>query len=990
VFINNQLAPREYYTIDYNQSIITFFQVISETTLIKIKFRETPFSIGTSYYNIMPLELNNDESIINEKTIVYENYNSVVNQNKLELDGSKTIGVSVGNRQGLGLDQATRITLQGNIADFKISGTLSDVNIPIPSDGATKELDEFDKIQIQIANEKYAINYGDNELIQNIGDLGQTDKHVTGLIGNHSGQNFQVNLGYCQAKGIFKRIWFYGQNNLQGPYYLTSDLDNAVIVSGSEKVYLNGKKLVRGSDFDYIIDYSTGTLFFTNRQIINAFMRIEVEFEYQSAQYNRYLVWCSNNWQINSLMQLQTQFFTEQDDKKVNYSYKLSSSDISYLSNIYTDSNAVWLPGEQYVGMGKGNYIRINDHFVFAGIDSGDFDVSFSYVGESQGSYIYDNSIAAFRYVGNEQGNYLPKIRMFLPHQNRLISILYSLKLQSNFEIRGNGIFSQRNTNLFAQKNTTSGYAGQIVTNFQNRNFKIQYVFQKKNKKFYFPYRYLTQNKYNFWIGIKPESLLFGHILNVQIQPISTIIFNSNINYLRNFYEKNLQKYEAEIKFLYQNNCPWLTVNWLWYPKLSSKYQINFTPQTNSLKLNFEFFRQFQRDTCLYSFLSNLSSDIRNSLQLTISSEYNNYPTYNQSHQNYKIDVQFTKEIISVNSILGYQINKFQQTNNNNLFGDIKLNFKLLNGLDLTSDYSQQQISMKKKMPKYIWVGSGLGNYKRDPETNEYYYDLFGDYLLEYELSNELISNELRKLQGNLNFYRWSFLNWDGYWTFEFQNANQTKLQISKNIQNFNLLLFPNKPLNIRWNYLYEYLANSLSFMYIPNQKTFNQKIELYLNQVLPINISYNYRQQTTDRADNVIEQKRIDNEFIGKLNKSYIISLSYMYSEIEKPYYYFQLGRFYLHSYSLQVNKLWLIEKWTNIDTKFILTFRHSSLINLPYDINLTEPKGITPQFSGRIERIFESENFNQIILSGSYSFVKYPRRNPQHNVSIQLNINF
>ena len=50
-----------------------------------------------------------------------------------------------------------------------------------------------------------------------------------------------------------------------------------IVISGSERVYVNGVLLKRGENNDYTIDYNAGEIVFTSLFTITSEMRISIE-----------------------------------------------------------------------------------------------------------------------------------------------------------------------------------------------------------------------------------------------------------------------------------------------------------------------------------------------------------------------------------------------------------------------------------------------------------------------------------------------------------------------------------------------------------------------------------------------------------------------------------------------------------------------------------------------------------------------------------------
>ena len=88
-------------------------------------------------------------------------------------------------------------------------------------------------------------------------------------------------------KGKYATNDFYGREGAQGPYKLIGNNGESyiIILSGTERIFVNGKKLRRGIENDYIIDYNASEITFTNKFFITENTRIHVEFEYNNTLY---------------------------------------------------------------------------------------------------------------------------------------------------------------------------------------------------------------------------------------------------------------------------------------------------------------------------------------------------------------------------------------------------------------------------------------------------------------------------------------------------------------------------------------------------------------------------------------------------------------------------------------------------------------------------------------------------------------------------------
>ena len=286
---------------------------------VKIKYKTYPFSFYQEYYHKNPNRIQDEVSITRNPfryTAVPRNNDDIFELGGIEKSGSISRGLGFGNNRDLSVSSSMNLQLNGKIADnLYVMAAISDENVPIQPEGNTQQLQDFDKVFIQIYNDRARLIAGDYMIKSKNSYFMKYLKKAQGISGAsrfYLGKNakdtakaakMDIQMSGALSRGKFSRNVIQGVEGNQGPYRLRGEGNETyiIILSGTERVFVDGKLLIRGQDNDYIINYNTAEITFTAKQIVTKDKRIIIEFQYSDQNYTRSVVQFSDFYEYKKL-----------------------------------------------------------------------------------------------------------------------------------------------------------------------------------------------------------------------------------------------------------------------------------------------------------------------------------------------------------------------------------------------------------------------------------------------------------------------------------------------------------------------------------------------------------------------------------------------------------------------------------------------------------------------------------------------------------------
>lgn len=369
----------------------------------------------------------------------------------LYISGVKRLGVSLGS--GGGLVQGTRLSLDGTLAPgVSVRGAITDESLPLGT-ASSEAVSELDRVNLLVEGSSWTTELGDMER-EMTGD-GLTPLRYRRSLSGFAGSvtpagGVTGGAGYGVAGARRYHTVFLTQEGVQGPYSFAP----SGVTPGSERIYLDGVLLSRGSSADYTVDYPGGRLTFTASRLIRRDQRVEATCYREGDGFRRGIM--TGGLSIGSgELGLESGFFREGDDTGSPLGFVMSPEAEEVLRNAGENPADAWLSGATYLGEGEGSYgIDSLGHYVYLGPGGGGWEVTFQRPPEGPGDYVYDSVTGGYRWVEEGGGTHLPRKYIDIPAMRELGGVA----LHGGYGVLSadlSGFVSRREGNLFNPAGTT-------------------------------------------------------------------------------------------------------------------------------------------------------------------------------------------------------------------------------------------------------------------------------------------------------------------------------------------------------------------------------------------------------------------------------------------------------------------------------------------------------------------------------------------------------
>ncbi len=481
---SGNLIDSTFYKVDFQKSILTFSPEFSSPDSVTVRFLKYPEYLTRKYSVYDESRVVSNQAGQNLYSVSRDLLKKFVPFDGLNTSGSITRGITVGNNQNAVVNSNLDLQISGKLSDkVTLRASIQDSNIPLQEGGYSQKLDEFDQIFIELSGEKWNIRAGDLFLENRQSRFLNFNKKVQGISTTfHFGTEEDKTTVFASAalvRGQYAKSSFTGQEGNQGPYKLRGQNGElfVLVVSGSERVFVNGMLLKRGESNDYVIDYNAGEITFTSTFPITSEMRINIEYQFSDRNYTRFVTYGGamheeKKWSLGGFV------YSENDVKNQPLQQNLSEEQVQILTQAGDDPNLMTAPSAYQDSYSENKIlyrkITVNgvEVFEYSNVETDTlYNVKFTLVGNNLGNYVLASSAAIgkiYQYVapigGVLQGNYEPVTRLVPPTKIQIATVLGRYAPSEKTSVDFEAGVSNNDLNLYSRidDGNNVGLAGKI------------------------------------------------------------------------------------------------------------------------------------------------------------------------------------------------------------------------------------------------------------------------------------------------------------------------------------------------------------------------------------------------------------------------------------------------------------------------------------------------------------------------------------------------
>jgi hypothetical protein len=800
---------------------------------------------------------------------------------------------------------------------------------------------------------------------------------------------------------LFGRVELAGIDGSQGPYVLAPDGRAAQIVPGSEEVYLNGGRMVRGWDADYTIDYSTGELLFTNRRVIDRLSRIEATFQYVTGDYSRAIVVGGTRLGVggrSSGANLSLGLFREGDDTSASFVEDLSAAEKESLAAIGADTSRAWLDGATYAGAGQGDYVKSGDHYEYVGRDSGDYQVRFSLVGDSLGDYRYNDTILAYSFAGAGLGNYVAKRRISLPKRSE------AAYARAGFQHRGlsagvEGLVQRRDQNLFAPGGAPiDAGALNLDAGWQDSSYGVAYNHRLQGRQFEalgaspeldFTYR---------WAGTTEAERRLSDEVAVRARPVSFLSLRGEAGRLDRFEDGPLNRYQggAQVWWLgydftrvaditRQNVLATPRVGWF-YPKAGWQSEV-YSDEKSSVWIT--------------------GLEVKPVAALTAGVDYRHSGFYAPDSAARVWQRTSRARLLEARADwtggTAYRLGAMAGLNDrhfdtgtdedwNQLLAGLSGSATPRAGLRLQADFNQSYRKVQLRDELFRYVGPGEGAYRRDSVTGRYYADPKGDYERVVVATGRFTQAREWSLNGSGDVSMFDPAALSGSFS-QTRTGTDSSILTDLSRQDLRLVVKEFEPVLTPTIGAGSEFSVDRSLAATGRASSHQQAYTEFYSDRLPevegrarFEVERTRRRLGGGEADFDQAGWRAElSPVIGKKLRLEV-GLGYEQKAVAETLSYPELGRFTVAALDASLARTFSFGSRTRLRASVEIVRRTATVEVLPFDVGLNEPLGVSPGAGLSLEHSFSG------VLSASarYSFKDRPDEPTEHTLGAELKAYF